>query len=201
MAKTGLLICSHPFRQLRIFPQIQYDIINTLYVHFYQIPVVDKTSVRPRLMMIDAYKNLNLLNIDVRILLCGFKNTLQPQIVTNHPVDVIFYDDHLKSEQLGHVVSLLSNKSTNYKTVNVSPNEGVINSVDVKDNSPYDELKDELYENVVLGGTFDRLHNGHKILLSTAALKCTKKLTVGVTDISMLKSKLIPLLCSFTFRY
>lgn len=43
------------------------------------------------------------------------------------------------------------------------------------------------YENVVLGGTFDRLHNGHKLLLSQAVLRATKSVTVGVTDINMLQ--------------
>jgi len=52
---------------------------------------------------------------------------------------------------------------------------------------PGKELK--MYENVVLGGTFDRLHAGHKILLSEAVLRCTRKLTVGVADTSMLKCK------------
>ena len=37
------------------------------------------------------------------------------------------------------------------------------------------------YEVVVLGGTFDHLHNGHKILLSMAALITSKDLRIGVT--------------------
>jgi phosphopantetheine adenylyltransferase len=52
---------------------------------------------------------------------------------------------------------------------------------------PSKELK--MYENVVLGGTFDRLHAGHKILLSEAVLRCTRKLTVGVADTGMLQCK------------
>lgn len=46
---------------------------------------------------------------------------------------------------------------------------------------------DETYENVVLGGTFDRLHFGHKILLTEAVLRATKRVVVGVTDDDMVK--------------
>lgn len=49
--------------------------------------------------------------------------------------------------------------------------------------------KNKVYEQVCLGGTFDRLHNGHKILLNEAVLRCSRKLTVGVTDTNMLLCK------------
>lgn len=45
------------------------------------------------------------------------------------------------------------------------------------------------YNSVVLGGTFDRLHVGHKILLSEAALRAHKRLVVGVTDVNMIASE------------
>lgn len=185
MSKTGLLICSHPLRLLRICPQIQTDVQNTLYVHF-PIPILDKKTQCPRYTMMDAYKNLSSIDADVRVLLCGLKGKLDSHITTKQPVDVIYYDDHIKCDQLVHVLSLLSNKSPNCKTVFVQTNE---NSTDIIEDSQYNKMRNELYDNVVLGGTFDRLHKGHKILLSTAALKCKKKLTVGVTDISMLKCK------------
>lgn len=38
------------------------------------------------------------------------------------------------------------------------------------------------FENVVLGGAFDRLHQGHKILLKKACEICDGRLVVGVTD-------------------
>ena len=41
----------------------------------------------------------------------------------------------------------------------------------------------------MLGGTFDRLHTGHKVLLSEAVVLARKQLTVGVTDGDMLKSE------------
>lgn len=55
------------------------------------------------------------------------------------------------------------------------------------------------YEYVALGGTFDRLHNGHKILLSQAALRSTNHVTVGVTDVNMIQCKKL-MLCVKSFQ-
>ena len=46
-----------------------------------------------------------------------------------------------------------------------------------------------VFDYVCLGGTFDNLHNGHKVLLSSAQLRCDKCVTIGVTDESMIKNK------------
>ncbi|XP_059991912.1 bifunctional coenzyme A synthase isoform X2 [Lagenorhynchus albirostris] len=43
-----------------------------------------------------------------------------------------------------------------------------------------------------VGGTFDRLHNAHKVLLSVACLLAQEQLVVGVADKDLLKSKLLP---------
>ncbi|PWN40608.1 WD40 repeat-like protein [Ceraceosorus guamensis] len=45
------------------------------------------------------------------------------------------------------------------------------------------------YRNVAMGGTFDHLHVGHKILLSIAALLSRDRLIVGITGDSMLSKK------------
>jgi phosphopantetheine adenylyltransferase/dephospho-CoA kinase len=75
--------------------------------------------------------------------------------------------------------------------------------LDSAENSCVDEIQDlsdgplKTYENVILGGTFDRLHDGHKILLSQASLICNKRLTVGVTQGKMNESRyLIHVFCS-----
>lgn len=46
-----------------------------------------------------------------------------------------------------------------------------------------------LYNSVAVGGTFDRLHSGHKLLLSYAALYARTELRVGITVESMLTKK------------
>ncbi|KAI9030403.1 hypothetical protein DFJ74DRAFT_656470 [Hyaloraphidium curvatum] len=45
------------------------------------------------------------------------------------------------------------------------------------------------YDHVVLGGTFDHLHSGHKILLAMSAWLATKSVTVGIIAPELLKNK------------
>ena len=56
-------------------------------------------------------------------------------------------------------------------------------------NEALGEPRVKLFSNVVLGGTFDHFHIGHKLLLSTAAFVCAQSLLVGVTAASMLQRK------------
>lgn len=43
-----------------------------------------------------------------------------------------------------------------------------------------------------VGGTFDRLHNAHKVLLGVACVLAQERLVVGVADRDLLRSKLLP---------
>lgn len=47
----------------------------------------------------------------------------------------------------------------------------------------------QLYSSVVIGGTFDRFHNGHRLLLAQSALRAEKRILVGVTDGPLLTNK------------
>lgn len=50
---------------------------------------------------------------------------------------------------------------------------------------------DSMFDYSVLGGTFDHLHSGHKVLLSEAVMLTKRRLTIGVTDDSMLRNKVL----------
>jgi pantetheine-phosphate adenylyltransferase len=47
----------------------------------------------------------------------------------------------------------------------------------------------QMFKTVALGGTFDHLHDGHKILLSTAVFLCKQLLIVGITGSKLLVNK------------
>jgi phosphopantetheine adenylyltransferase len=52
-----------------------------------------------------------------------------------------------------------------------------------------DDLDLPQFKSVALGGTFDRLHNGHRSLLTIAAACCTDTLIIGITCAELLSSK------------
>lgn len=49
--------------------------------------------------------------------------------------------------------------------------------------------KAKKYDTVAVGGTFDHIHDGHKILLTIAVFLTIRKLIVGITDDELLKNK------------
>ncbi|BDA50030.1 probable phosphopantetheine adenylyltransferase at C-terminar half [Coccomyxa sp. Obi] len=46
-----------------------------------------------------------------------------------------------------------------------------------------------VFDHVAVGGTFDRLHVGHRLLLAATALICTQRVYVGVTGDKLLEKK------------
>ncbi|XP_042369764.1 bifunctional coenzyme A synthase-like, partial [Plectropomus leopardus] len=49
----------------------------------------------------------------------------------------------------------------------------------------------ETYSDVVVGGTFDRLHGAHKTLLNISCLLANRRFLIGVCDQAMLKKKVL----------
>ncbi|CCW70689.1 unnamed protein product [Phytomonas sp. Hart1] len=62
---------------------------------------------------------------------------------------------------------------------------GLFNISTLKTNKGFQPI----YKYIAFGGTFDRLHYGHKLLLAAAALYTTDTLLVGVTGKEMIKNK------------
>ncbi|CAG9786837.1 unnamed protein product [Diatraea saccharalis] len=178
MAKNGLLFISNAAKAHDVCQRASKYVQNLLYINIKSnpqntLPVLSRQIVE---LYTKATSQCN--NLDVRLMMK--LNDKGSVITTKHPIDIILYDSDL-SKEIEQLKKLLTSLSPGYQ----------LQSLDFK-GSAQSSSNDELvktYEYVALGGTFDRLHNGHKILLSQAVLRSTKHVTVGVTDVNMIQSK------------
>ncbi|GAB1603370.1 bifunctional coenzyme A synthase-like [Argonauta hians] len=54
-----------------------------------------------------------------------------------------------------------------------------------------DDATMAMFDHVVLGGTFDRIHTGHKVLLTCACLLSSRAVTIGVSDENFAARKIL----------
>ena len=146
-------------------------------------------------------------SLDVRVLLSNMTDAVShlpthPQHLSSSP-QLVLTDSQLSSDQILHHLSrwivippeprvqkLAPSSPTpaaDSKTVTETVSTAATNAAEAKGTPGEETVK--IYKHIVLGGTFDRLHAGHKILLSESALRAAEKITVGVTDGPMLESK------------
>lgn len=117
------------------------------------------------------------------MLLSGIKHNDLHSLKTQHPIDIVIFD---KQYDKNEIDKFLFNK-----LINVRENCSVL----TLENNTEDVITaglcvlDKVYPHTVLGGTFDRLHIAHKLLLTEAMLRARTKVTIGVTEENMLKSK------------
>lgn len=187
-----MLIITNPNKLKSAIPQILNEVKNTLYIQFFPEKNVScshsisskQSASLYSTSVVNLYRNsVDFRKLDVRVLLSSLRNPSLKEIATQKPVEVVYFDKIInKNEIEGFLSSCVLNRTKNCLAVALS-------EIENDGSSPLIPEAPEMYNNVVLGGTFDRLHLGHKILLSEAILRCNKKLTVGITDMNMLKTK------------
>eukprot|EP00944_MAST-04C_sp_MAST-4C-sp1_P005207 g5207.t1 len=118
----------------------------------------------------------------------GFTSSLE--ILSKPEVELVVYVRNDKSTKLLKQMSRIRS-SNNYSTAKIQCVNDNVEKIVSSDYISYDDEDIDLpmFDKVVLGGTFDYLHNGHKRLLTMTAMICTKEITIGVTSDLMLKSK------------
>ncbi|CAG8448717.1 1591_t:CDS:2 [Scutellospora calospora] len=91
------------------------------------------------------------------------------------------FNDNRKKASLSDVHILIFDTKTSPKNIMYDQN--------FEDRKKFNENPKKLYQTAIVGGTFDHLHAGHKILLTMTAWISGEKMICGVTDDCMLKTK------------
>lgn len=176
MNKTGLLILSNLSRIPYLLSASQQHVQHTLYVQLNLSKTGPATKFGKIITQIYSSSVKYCSKLDVRVVVTNLKVPDRP--FQRKSVDILLHEGDSSSQSL---VREISERFSHCPVVELE--QGVI------EDRPdlWEEKHGEMYNNVVLGGTFDRLHVGHKILLSAAIIRATERLVVGVTDVEMIK--------------
>lgn len=199
MFPNGLLILTQPLRHLgrnleAVLQAASSHVRNVLYVHLAPGLNFGPSSVIPTLpptqeigkVVLDIYgQSANLCHsLDIRVLLGNIRSSnasLIPQTLS-WPANVILCDGQSDDSLVVHYSAQFFN-TTELPVMRILKGPGTYSG------NEEDAHSMKTYDHVCLGGTFDRIHTGHKILLTEACIRCNKILTVGVTDGAMTNSK------------
>ncbi|CAG0914400.1 unnamed protein product [Notodromas monacha] len=144
-------------------------------------------------------------SLDVRVLIGNLKQK-DYNIHTKSPVEVVFFDTAFSQDEMNAYVNhYVPNRSPGCAWASFSglspESELALRDLEGPAWNDLPIVPDErtakcssfelntMVDHSVLGGTFDRLHSGHKVLLSDAVMRTKKHLTVGVTDGPLIRSK------------
>jgi len=119
--------------------------------------------------------------LQVDVLLRGFDEDLREDFGNDFDVVVRIEGDCIPVPLPQSVMSL--------RTTWSKPGDHVLDSETIPGSPTVPGSDPSTYPVVALGGTFDHLHAGHKILLSMAAWIADEKVIVGVTDDALLAKK------------
>jgi len=128
------------------------------------------------------------LNLHVLLPECSTANK-HDQRKLSDPVNLLLLPDQDGSEQ---VVESVKSKVSCFPDISCCylSEDHVVENIDLTD-PQYNFDFTKQYTGVVIGGTFDRLHDGHKLLIQTALLLADEKFTVGVANGPLLENKIL----------
>ncbi|KAI9556300.1 hypothetical protein GHT06_018874 [Daphnia sinensis] len=160
-----------------------------LYIKVKGLPM-SETKVSTYNRIVNQLYNISSRNaadrFDTRVVLTDFRDSLigpsvcdVNKLKTSHTIETILttslensYAEFLENKRDG-ITSEVLHIDTNFKDTGIEHQEKTQNHI------PNSADEDSIYDHVVIGGTFDNLHSGHKMLLSAAILRCKKSLTIG----------------------
>lgn len=180
MSRTGILFLSRLGNLRKSLAAIKPNVEN-LYIHLNVSKHTDNSPPSKWSKLISRIYNDSFIvgpEMNVRILVSPLKSESISSLLTGK-IDFVYSDGKpLPSDLCTELVE-------KYKVTS----QPIYLDDELFDALHSEDKPDKMYKTVVLGGTFDRIHLGHKILLTEAVLRTTNRLVVGVTDDSMTNSK------------
>ncbi|CAD7006594.1 bifunctional coenzyme A synthase isoform X2 [Ceratitis capitata] len=181
MTSTGLLIVSN-IKQIAKSLSVVEKYVNKIYIHL-NVPV-EKCQPLPTWshLISQLYVDNNQLlskSLCMNILVGSLREQGIKGLI-KRPVDMLFSDGHYP--ELCEVI--IQHFDIPGKPIYLDKAQ----STDLTEHQNFKEAN-KMYDTVVVGGTFDRIHVGHKIFLTQAVIRCCRRLVVGVTTNQMSKHK------------
>lgn len=198
MARTGLLVVTNLSKISRSLTVVKKYVSKTLYIQLYTGKTKWASTLRPlasfskHAAQIYSTSLRTCDKLDVIVIvgnLRGDNTQWQRTNSVTKPVDVLLFDQGFSGDETSQFMSRYNTK--NVIEFSKSDFDGNSNESEPDQGPQSDEQNVSTLEadSVVLGGTFDRLHAGHKLLLTEAVLRARKRIVVGVTDATMIRCR------------
>lgn len=197
MAQTGLLVVTNLAKIAKTLTLTKKYVSRTLYI---QLLTQFVGKLRPASRYCAHVSDIYAASVkacdrlDVVVIVSNLKDEAlwHATPTTFKPVDVLLFDRVISSEESKEF-------QTRYQTENIVE---LFDDLDETETESTDVLtkyatgrKNENdaaeVNSVALGGTFDRLHVGHKLMFTEAVLRARRCVLVGVTDVNMIQRKLL----------
>ncbi|KAK5779058.1 hypothetical protein RI543_002942 [Arxiozyma heterogenica] len=102
---------------------------------------------------------------------------LDPSILNNYDI------------QFGTLEKIIHSSLKMDDSNSINNNNTQASTIDQYSKNPNQSVDQDRYKMTAVGGTFDHIHDGHKILLTMAAFLTSKRLIIGLTDEELLVNK------------
>ena len=211
MFRYGLLVLSPSCIRTKIptlLEQACQEVREVLYVDIYE-PDYAFVHVRSLYdLLVDVYStnSAKIGQLDVRVLLptALAKNSSEVRHLSKKPevafVRDIFGEEGQSTSQVGlfefkkwmtrrFQLSDLDKKLMYLKAEDKETDNNALNSFSFPAGSQNNGL--QIYKEIVLGGTFDHMHSGHRLLLAVSSLLCERRITVGLSEGPLLQRKIL----------
>lgn len=215
MARTGLLVVTNLGKIVNSLTNVKKYVSNTLYIQLYtgangsagggSMVAATINSAKDQCKFISTLKpaaryctyaadiysaSLKTCDqLDVIVLVGNLKDNAQwhSTSVPFNPIDILLFDNGISNDETTKFMNRYQTKNVmKFSTESDENDDSTVAIESMQNATPSDVVEGD---SVVLGGTFDRLHVGHKLMLTEAVLRAKRRVVVGVTDTNMIKSK------------